>query len=470
MLRFTNPLIIAATSGSCQLVCDLLQIDNSSINHRVDVHGNTLLHLAASRGEVDICRALIRNGASRLKRNNANNTAIMNTVISGHFTAMIVINSPPIDFVEGQPNALFADMNHPTHMSLDGKTPLMMAAQEADGKMIETLIDNGFDRCATENISGETALMIAVCAGNRGGVSAMLRTSPDNMDRDHILIRCTKGKTALHHAMTQVGLTSNERILITGELIIARGKDLINMINNKYNTAFHIAVNLRHPIRILNLLIEGGADPMVDSGDHICPLFKAIHIRSSNTTAVQTLLTRGEPVYVGFPYSGGAPWFGLLNSRDRWNRTPLLAAIEYENFHVVEFMINQGADLQAYCSISGNTALHWAAGKGRISLCGLIIKRGGFNGRKNIHGHTPLQSVGLIANEIDSDPEDEEEMKQVNPVACETLLQETAVIATEKNLAFFMALHKRLGESCSTKQISTDSLRYILELAHGYGA
>ena len=494
MYRSTNPLVEAVVSGTFQTRCDLASMNNASIDNIVDGHGNTLLHLAVSHGQTVVCRALIENGASRLKRNYANNTAIMTAVSSGWFSVMVLLDNPPVGFIAGQNHASFASINHPTHISLDGITPLMMAAQHRRmmiPTIITILIRSGFDRAVADKINGETALMKAVCTGNRENVSALLETmkavctgnrenvsallktrdETDPMDaskvqrnatpEDHVFVQDNQGNTALHHVMTHVHVTHDDRINITFHLLQSGVTNLVNMINNEFNTALHIAVNRRLGSGVLTLLIQGGADPMIDSGDHICPLFNAIHIRSINNIPIQVLMGRDTHHF--------GDWF-RMNSRDRWNRTPLLAAIEYENFHILKFMMEHGADLQAFCSISGNTALHWAAGKGRISLCKMIINLGGFNGHKNQKDRTPLEHVGLEPNDTDSDSDDEREMKEIDATACWALLHETAEIVAERNLALFQALHNRLGVACRIRRLGEELLRDILELAHGFDA
>ncbi len=466
MYRSTNPLVEAVVSGTFQEGCDLSSMNNASIDNIVDGHGNTLLHLAVSHGQTVVCRALIENGASRLKRNYANNTAIMTAVSSGWFSAMVLLDNPPVGFIAGQNHASFASINHPTHISLDGITPLMMAAQHRRmmiPTIITTLIRSGFDRAVADKINGETALMKAVCTGNRENVSALLKTrdETDPMDQDHVFVQDNQGNTALHHVMTHVHVTHDDRINITFHLLQSGGTNLVNMINNEFNTALHIAVNRRLGSGVLTLLLKGGATPMIDYGDHICPLFNAIHIRSINNSPIKVLMGRDTHHF--------GDWF-RMNSRDRWNRTQLLAAIEYENFHILKFMMEHGADLQAFCSISGNTALHWAAGKGRISLCKMIINLGGFNGRKNQKDRTPLEHVGLEPNDTDSDSDDEREMKEIDATACWALLHETAEIVAERNLALFQALHNRLGVACRIRRLGEELLRDILELAHGFDA
>ena len=90
----------------------------------------------------------------------------------------------------------------------------------------------------------------------------------------------------------------------------------------------------------------------------------------------------------------------IINARDGSGCTPLLIAAQYGHADLAAFLLKRGADGSAVDS-SSDTALHWAAYKGSVPVCGLLLHLHGVGGHiDNIDdfGQTPLHLAAMRGN------------------------------------------------------------------------
>ena len=89
-----------------------------------------------------------------------------------------------------------------------------------------------------------------------------------------------------------------------------------------------------------------------------------------------------------------------IDATDSSGCTPLLIAAQYGHPDLAAFLIRRGADPAATDS-SRDTALHWAAYKGTVEVCGMLLHMGGAEGRldgTDAFGQTPLHLAALRGN------------------------------------------------------------------------
>jgi len=96
----------------------------------------------------------------------------------------------------------------------------------------------------------------------------------------------------------------------------------------------------------------------------------------------------------------------IINVKDKSGCTPLLIASQYGHADMVAFLIQRGADETAVDD-SKDTALHWAAYKGSVPVCGLLLHMHHSTKGKSLqnyldlqdsYGQTPLHLASLRGN------------------------------------------------------------------------
>jgi ankyrin repeat protein len=84
-------------------------------------------------------------------------------------------------------------------------------------------------------------------------------------------------------------------------------------------------------------------------------------------------------------------------------RGALFWASEYGQNHVVEFLLEKGADLTAHRA-DGQTALHWAIIGGQLETVKLLLRHNPPLEKANIYGGTPLGQA-IWSSEHNRNPE-----------------------------------------------------------------
>ena len=148
--------------------------------------------------------------------------------------------------------------------------------------------------------------------------------------------------------------------------------------------------------RILQLLLEGGADPDMPNQKRIPPLFYCIAYKS--TELVKLFIEFGANVDV----------YGRdlknRNSEFIWGviqTTPLLLAVEENNYEVCRILLEAGANPNLCSRPMKNSPLSGAASKGSVALVKLLIRYGADVTHVNMNGASVVlnavaQSSGVI--------------------------------------------------------------------------
>jgi ankyrin repeat protein len=160
----------------------------------------------------------------------------------------------------------------------------------------------------------------------------------ENSDRTDISAKDGNVNIALHYA---IKYTSSDRII---QLLLEKGADP-SIKNCNGSTALHYAIKCRRSYDIIQLLLEKGADPSVqDRFDRKAALHYAIQHRRSDHI-IQLLLEKGADPSV----------------QDRFDRkTALHYAIQHRRSdHIIQLLLENGVDIAIRDSY-GCTALHLA--------------------------------------------------------------------------------------------------------------
>ena len=334
--------------------------------------GETALMTAARTGRPDTLRALIAHGADVNARDATHGqTPMMWAAARGHARAIHVLAEAGGDVHarttgEAQPQGRRYIFAVPP---VTGFTPLIFAARGGHIDAVGTLLDAGAD--VNDTVSdGQSVLLVAVANANWDVADYLLDRGADpNL--------AGAGWNALHQAVRtrrmNVGFGAPGPIP-SGSIdsidvlrkMLARGVDVNarmtrngmndgqrNRLNRLGATAFFLASKVTD-VEAMQVLLEGGADPLVPSAENTTPLMVAAGLDIWNP---------GE--------DGGS-----------------LGGQEEEVLEAVRMLVELGNDVNAVNDL-GETALHGAAFRGVNIVVEYLVEQGARIDARDRNGWTP---------------------------------------------------------------------------------
>ena len=343
-------LMTAARMGKADVIRTLL-VRGADVNARDSYRGETALMWAAGRNNVDAIRMLLEFGADKKARTknpqrlNTNGgvgakgfrleptsfSAYLFAVRAGHIEAVTALLDAGIDAND---------------KLSDGENALVLACANGHWELASVLLDRGADPNMAD--AGWNALhqLIRERRPNVGfGTPGPVETGTmDSID----LVRKMLAKGARINArMSRDGMKDGQR----------------NRLNRLGATAFLLAAK-NTDVEAMKVLIDAGADPSIETADHVTPLMAAAGVMLWNP---------GE--------DGGS-----------------LQTQEAEQLEAVMMCVKLGNDVNAMDDF-GDMPLHGAAYRGANSIVEYLVRTGAKLDAKDIRGWTPL----TIANGIQYD-------------------------------------------------------------------
>jgi ankyrin repeat protein len=331
-----TPLMLAARTGKVDAIAVLLEA-NAAINAKEGWGGTTPLMWAVSEGHVDAAKALIAAGADVNVRSNYV-AAANGRGFEGRTPLPGDTESKPADFASGW------------------LTPLMLAAREGDEAMTRVLIDARADVNAVAG-DGKTALALAIFNGNYDVASMLVDAKADVNRAD------AQRFTPLFWAVDRRNMETapNFPWMVTADpmplirKLLDAGANPNALINNTprarmregsprivFATALMRAA-LAADLELVRLLLERGADPTILSRDNENMLAAAaglafIHGYHRGKSPAERLQVVQLFVELG----------NDVNHHDDFGITPLMAAANFGDVPVIQYLIDKGADLSAH--------------------------------------------------------------------------------------------------------------------------
>lgn len=385
---FLTPLHIAADKSHYD-VMDILLKQGAQVN-ALDSLGQTALHRVAQQGNVQACRLLLSHGVDSTTMS-----------LQGYTAAQLATENVKKVLREG-----------PSVEVTDVDIQLLEAAKSGDLDLVKKLITAQPSAVNCRDLDGRHSTPLHFAAGyNRVSVvEYLLQNGADVHAKDK------GGLVPLHNAC------SYGHYEVT-ELLIKHGAH-VNVADLWKFTPLHEAA-AKGKFEICKLLLKNGADLNKKNRDGHIPL----DLVKSGDTDVQDLL-RGDAALLEAAKKGNLARVQKLATKDNINcqdtqgrnSTPLHLAAGYNNQEVAEFLLENGADVNAmdkggliplhnassygHVDIAallikfntcvnavdrwGYTPLHEAAQKGRTQLCSLLLAHGSDPVMKNHEGQTPL--------------------------------------------------------------------------------
>ncbi|KAK3589737.1 hypothetical protein CHS0354_021059 [Potamilus streckersoni] len=382
------PLHIAADKAHYD-VMDVLLKQGAKVN-ALDGQGQTALHRVAQQGNIQACRLLMSYAVDCSIRSQQGYTA---AELATESIQKMLQDDPPIG-------------------GTDVDLQLLEAAKAGDLEVVKKLISANQHAVNCRDLDGRHSTPLHFAAGyNRVVVvDYLLQHGADVHAKDK------GGLVPLHNAC------SYGHYEVT-ELLIKHGA-CVNVADLWKFTPLHEAA-AKGKFEICKLLLKHGADPNKKNRDGNTPL----DLVKEGDQDVADLL-RGDAALLEAAKKGNLARVQKLstpeniNCRDTQGRnsTPLHLAAGYNNVEVAEFLLENGADVNAqdkggliplhnassygHVDIAallikyntcvnavdrwGFTPLHEAAQKGRTQLCALLLAHGADPTLKNQEGQTPL--------------------------------------------------------------------------------
>ena len=387
--EFLTPLHIA-TDKSHYDVLELLLKHGAKVN-ALDTLGQTCLHRAARDGNVQACRVLLTFG-------------IDPSIVSLQgYTAAQLATEPVSKILTEEPAS---------GTGIDIEYQLLEASKAGDLELVKKIVTLHPHIVNCRDLDGRHSTPLHFAAGyNRVGVvEYLLSNGADVHAKDK------GGLVPLHNAC------SYGHYEVT-ELLVKHGAT-VNVSDLWKFTPLHEAA-AKGKYEIVKLLLKHGADATKKNRDGHSPLDL---VKEGDQDVVDLL--RGDSALLDAAKKGNLSRVQKLltpeniNCRDSAGRnsTPLHLAAGYNNLEVAEYLLEQGADVNAqdkggliplhnassyghldiaallikYQTIVnatdkwGFTPLHEAAQKGRTQLCALLLAHGADPCLKNQEGQTPL--------------------------------------------------------------------------------
>ncbi|XP_078310376.1 poly [ADP-ribose] polymerase tankyrase-1-like [Crassostrea virginica] len=383
----------------------------------------TALHIAADKAHYDVMDVLLKHSAKVNALDGLGQTALHRVAQQGNMQACRLLMSYGVDSsivsLQGYTAAQLATENiqkmlkeDPPVGGTDVDIQLLEAAKAGDMEVVKKLISQNPHSVNCRDLDGRHSTPLHFAAGyNRVVVvEYLLQHGADVHAKDK------GGLVPLHNAC------SYGHFEVT-ELLIKHGA-CVNVADLWKFTPLHEAA-AKGKFEICKLLLKHGADPNKKNRDGNTPL----DLVKEGDQDVADLL-RGDAALLEAAKKGNLARVQKLaaqeniNCRDTQGRnsTPLHLAAGYNNVEVAEFLLENGADVNAqdkggliplhnassygHVDIAallikfntcvnavdrwGFTPLHEAAQKGRTQLCSLLLAHGADPTMKNQEGHTPL--------------------------------------------------------------------------------
>jgi ankyrin repeat protein len=365
-----TPLLLAAVNGSAALMEKLLQA-GADANAPLTKFGDTALMLSARTGKTDAIKVLFDHGAKPNTQETWGGTTALMWAVSERHPAVVKMlvdrgaeinahskfvpsttgrgfeGTTPADSQPGQPAQEFAG---------GLLTPLMFAAREGDLDSARILVAAGADINVTGG-DGKDALSLAIFNGSYEVASFLIDNHANVNQAD------AQGFTPLFWAVDRRNMETapNFPWMVTSDplplikKLLDAGANPNTVINNTprarmregsprivYATALMRAA-FAGDLELVKLLLAHGSDPHIISKDRETTLMAAagtgfIHgynrgkSASERLEVIKLLVGLGEDV----------------NAADNYGITPLMVAANMGEVPIIQYLIDQGADLGAY--------------------------------------------------------------------------------------------------------------------------
>eukprot|EP00953_Heterococcus_sp_UTEX-ZZ885_P017438 9761-Heterococcus_DN1.PRE.1 len=297
--------------------------------------GASALHLAASKGLTNTCRALHTASAGRVleltgRGDGLGITPLLSACAAEQFAVVKLLCT------------LRANVNH---SNAAGITPLMAAMHGQDTAILQLLLQQNSINVNHRKNNGDTALIYAAAAGKVAAVKLLLNNGAD---------ACITDKGG-HPPVFAAAAQGRLRAL---KLLIQHGADVSAATPNDFTLLMQAAKSNQPHVAKFLIIAAASVHAADDLG--ATALHYAALATSTSTDTMRVLLAHGADISACTHEYGG---------------TPLQAAARTGQLDRVELLIAAGADV-AFTNDIGATALHEAVCSTHMTVVKLLLKHG----------------------------------------------------------------------------------------------
>ncbi|XP_072301374.1 uncharacterized protein ankrd50l [Eucyclogobius newberryi] len=324
-----TPLLAAASMGHMGTVSKLL-FWGADVD-AIDSEGRTALCLAAARGSVEVVRALLDRGLDENHKDDLGWTPLHAAACEGHKTVCGVLMEQ-------------GSMARVGEMDIEGRTSLILAAQEGHVSTVRLLLDR---RCPIDHraYDGHSALTAALLEEQTEVAELLMRRGADTDVRD------AEGRPLLY-------LLVLEGRLEMATLLLEKGGVPLESKDAEGRTALHVAC-WQGSAEMVNLLLKHSANPNAQDAEGRPSLHSAAwtgHSQVGRTlletpgTDIDLCCNQGATALSIAAQVGHVNIVAMLLDKganpehvDKYNRTPVKVAAKHGHANVIRLLERYGA-------------------------------------------------------------------------------------------------------------------------------